>query len=92
MAFESEKIMFEIYKDSMYNKKYKVVYYTELNEHNKHSEISRAMSGEHYFDGFIKDYRKEEAKKIIEEIVIGLNDGKMVSAQEIKDKLKEYTP
>ena len=92
MAFESEKIMFEIYKDSMYNKKFKVVYYSELNEHNKHSEISRAMSGEHYFDGFIKDYRKDEAKKIIEEIVTGLNDGKMVSAQEIKDKLKEYTP
>jgi hypothetical protein len=92
MAFESEKIMFEIYKDSLYNKKYKVVYYTELNEHNKHSEISRAMAGEHFFDGFIKDYRKEEAKKIIEEIVAGLNDGKLVSIQEIKDKLKEYTP
>jgi hypothetical protein len=92
MAFESEKIMFEIYKDNLYNKKYKVVYYTELNEHNKHSEISRAMAGDHYFDGFIKDYRKEEAKKIIEEIVAGLNEGKMVTAQDIKDKLKDYTP
>jgi hypothetical protein len=50
------------------------------------------MAGEHFFDGFIKDYRKEEAKKIIEEIVAGLNDGKLVSIQEIKDKLKEYTP
>jgi thiaminase len=92
MAFESDKIMFEIYKDTLYNKKYRVVYYTELNEHNKHVEINRAMAGTHYYDGFIKDYRKEEAKKIIDEIVESLNDGKMLSTEEIKEKLKDYTP
>jgi hypothetical protein len=92
MAFVSEKIMFEIYKDTLYNKNYRVVFYTELNEHNKHAEISRAMSGDHYFDGFIKDYRKDEAKQIIENIVNDLNDGKSISQDMIKEKLKEYTP
>ena len=92
MAFESEKIMFEIYKDSLYNKNYRVVYYTELNEHNKHSEISRAMAGDHYFDGFIKDYRKEEAKKIIETIVNELNNGINISSEMIKIRLKDFTP
>ena len=92
MAFESDKIMFEIYKDTLYNQKYRVVYYTELNEHNKHSEITRAMSGNSFFDGFIKDYRKEEAKKIIEEIVNGLNEGTPLTKEDVINKLKEYTP
>ena len=92
MAFESEKIMFEIYKDTLYNKNYRVVFYTELNEHNKHAEISRAMAGEHYFDGFIKDYKKNEAKQIIEDIVNELNEGKQIPHNEVKDRLKEYTP
>jgi len=92
MAFESDKIMFEIYKDTLYNKNYRVVFYTELNEHNKHAEISRAMAGEHFFDGFIKDYKKDEAKKIIESIVNDLNEGAELSAAAVKDRLKEYTP
>jgi len=92
MAFESDKIMFEIYKDILYNKNYRVVFYTELNEHNKHAEISRAMAGEHFYDGFIKDYKKDKAKQIIESIVNELNDGKNVSKENIKERLKEYTP
>jgi hypothetical protein len=92
MAFESEKIMFEIYKDSLYNKNFRVVYYTELNEHNKHAEISRAMAGDHFFDGFIKDYKKDEAKEIIQSIVIELNDGNNISPDSIRERLKEYTP
>ena len=92
MAFESDKIMFEIYQDTQYNKKYRVVYFTELNEHNKHEEINRALAGNHYFDGFIKDYNKEEAKKIIQSIIDELNDGNLLSLEEIKEKLKKYTP
>ncbi len=92
MAFESDKIMFEIYEDTVYNHKYRVVYYTELNENNKHAEINRAMAGNHYFDGFIKDYRKDEAKKIIDKIVEDLNDGKMLSPQQIRERWKDYLP
>lgn len=92
MAFESDKIMFEIYQDTQYNKKYRVVYFTELSEHNKHEEINRALAGDHYFDGFIKDYKKDEAKKIIQSIIDELNEGNLLSSNEIKEKLKEYTP
>ena len=90
--YESDKIMFEIYRDKQYNEKFRVVYYTELNEHNKHVEINRALAGASYFDGFIKDFRKEEAKQIIENILKELNDGKTIAKDEIKEKLKEYTP
>lgn len=92
MTFESDKIMFEIYRDTHYNRKYCVVYYTELNEHNKHSEINRAMAGSSYYGGFIKDYRKDEAKLIIEDILRRLNGGAEVAHEEIKELLKDYTP
>lgn len=92
MAFESDKIMFEIYKDALYNQKYRVVYYTELNEHNKHSEISRAMSGNSFYDGFIKEYLKEKAKKIVGEIVDKLNAGEDITPAQIRNILKEFTP
>ena len=90
--YESDKIMFEIYQDKLYNEKFHVVYYTELNENNKHTEINRALAGLSYFDGFIKDFRKDEAKTIIEEIVKQLNEGIRIKKEEIKEKLKEYTP
>jgi hypothetical protein len=92
MTFESDKIMFEIYQDTQYNKKYRVVYFTELNEHNKHEEINRALAGNHYFDGFIRDHKKDEAKKIIQSIIDELNEGNLLSSNEIKEKLKEYIP
>lgn len=92
MVFESDKIMFEIYRDKLYKNDYRVVYYTELNEHNKHVEINRAMAGDHYFDGFIKDYKKDEAKAIINEIIEKLNDGNDIKPEDIKAKLKDYIP
>lgn len=90
--YESDKIMFEIYRDKQYNEKFHVVYYTELNEHNKHVEINRALAGASFFDGFIKDFRKEEAKQIIEDIIKQLNAGNTVEKAVIRERLKEYTP
>jgi len=90
--FESDKIMFEIYRDKHYNEKFHVVYYTELNENNKHIEINRALAGESYFDGFIRDFRKEEAKQIIEDIVKQLNEGVLIEKTEIKERIKEHIP
>ena len=43
MPFESDKIMFEVYKEAAYTGLYRVVYFTELQDHNKEFEISRAM-------------------------------------------------
>ena len=71
MAMDSDKVMFEIYKESTYTGKYRVVYYTELNENNKEWEINKAMSGEHFYDGFIKNYGKDEAKDIIDALRTG---------------------
>ena len=44
-GFESEKTMFEIYREKIYSGKYRVVYFTELQDHNKETEINHALAG-----------------------------------------------
>ena len=83
MAMESDKVMFEIYRDGTYTGKYRVVYYTELNENNKEWEINKAMAGEHFYDGFIRNFRKDEAKDIIESVLKRLNDGEKLTPDEL---------
>lgn len=90
MAFESEKTMFEIYREREFNRKFKVVYYTELTEHNKEAEINHALNGETIFDGFIKDISKERGKILIKELVDEMNSGaKIIEKEEIKNRLGE---
>jgi hypothetical protein len=92
MPFESEKIMFEIYKEATYSGHFRVVYFTELQDHNKEYEISRAMAGEHFFDGFIKNYRKDQAKETIQHLLERLNGGESLSPDDIARELEPYTP
>ena len=92
MVFESEKVMFEIYKETVYNGHYRVVYFTELGDHNKEGDINHAMAGEHYYDGFINNFRRVEAKQVIRKILQRLNDGEQVSVKEIDNELQPVMP
>ena len=83
MLSESEKVMFEIYRETEYTGRYRVVYFTELNEHNKETEINRALAGEHFYDGFISNHKKDEAKLIIDLIVSRLNEGERLDPGEV---------
>ena len=90
MSLALDKIMFEIYKETTYTGRYKVVYFTELQDHNKESEISHAMAGEHFYDGFIKNYGKEKAKEAINSVLERLNNGEDVSPEEIGRLLQPF--
>ena len=90
MVYESDKVMFEIYRETEYTGRYKVVYFTELHDHNKESEINRALSGEHFYDGFIRNYRKDEAKEILAALVERLNRGEKLDAAEVERALGEH--
>ena len=90
MLFEADKVMFEIYRETEYTGRYRVVYFTELEDHNKESEINHALAGEHVYDGFIRNFKKEEAKQIIGEIVDRLNGGERVDPQEIERALGDH--
>jgi hypothetical protein len=87
---ESEKVMFEVYREASYNRRYKVVYFTELNEHNKETEINRALAGDHFFDGFLSGSQKEEAKAIIDRVLARMNDGEPVRPEELERELGGY--
>ncbi|MGH9763879.1 MAG: hypothetical protein ACREDR_04690 [Blastocatellia bacterium] len=82
--------MFEVYREMSYNQRYKVVYFTELNEHNKETEINRAMAGEHFFDGFLGEGNKEEAKEIIDRVIGRLNEGESLKPEDLAAELSGY--
>ena len=84
------RIMFEIYREASYNHRYKVVYFTELGDHNKESEINRALAGDHVFDGYLSESKKEEAKAVIDQTLARLNNGEQVKREEIEKNLAPY--
>jgi len=90
LAFESEKTMFEIYRDHLYTGRYRVVYFTELQDHNKETEINHALAGEHFFDGYLRNFRKEEAKRIIAGLLERMNAGEALSPEDIRAALGEH--
>jgi hypothetical protein len=90
MLFEADKVMFEIYRETEYSGKYRVVYFTELQDHNKETEINHALSGEHFYDGFIRNFRKDDAKEIIQGILDRLNNGETLAAGDIEQALGEH--
>jgi hypothetical protein len=92
MPFESDKIMFEIYREATYSGRYRVVYFTELQDHNKETEINRAMAGEHFYDGFIRNYRKDQAKASIDSILERLNKGERLTPADVERELQAFTP
>jgi hypothetical protein len=87
---ESDKIMFEIYREADYGRKVHVVYFTELTEHNKEFEIARAMEGEHLYDGFIANRHARQAKGVIDSIVQRLDAGVSLGESQIDEMLAPY--
>jgi hypothetical protein len=89
-AIQSEKIMFQIYREPSFNRRYRVVYFTELDDHNRESEINDAMRGEAIFDGYLRNYKKEEAKRVVTEILARLNNGEALGPADIEGQLKPF--
>jgi hypothetical protein len=88
---EPDKVMFEVYQ-APYDMSYRVVYYTELEDHNKDDEIDRAMAGRTFYDGFIRGDVTEKAKEVIGGLIKRLNDGEDVGASELEKALSPYVP
>jgi hypothetical protein len=90
LTTDTKKVMFEIYRDTSLSGKYKVVYFTELGEHDKETEIADAMRGEHVFDGFLLHRERNQAKQVMEQILDRLNGGESVDQPAIKQLLQPY--
>ncbi|MCC7499468.1 MAG: hypothetical protein IT160_17940 [Bryobacterales bacterium] len=89
-GFESDKTMFEIYRENIYSGQYRVVYFTELHDHNKESEINQAIAGEHFWDGFLKDFGKDTAKRIIDSLIVRMNGGELLKPADFERALGDY--
>jgi len=93
MSGEYEKrIMFEIYREATDHGRYRVVYFTELGEHERETEISNAARGDHIFDGFILSSERWQAKQAMDQILDRLNDGGLIDPRAIEDELRPYMP
>jgi len=92
MPLESDKIMFMIYREADFSRKYHVVYFTELDEHTKEAAINSAMAGEHFYDGFIKSISGSQGKAVIEDVLSRLNSGQKVTPQEVDLALEPFVP
>jgi len=94
MAPVDHKTMFEIYRETDYNRAFRCVFFTDLDEHNRGKEIARAAAGETVFSGFISDDRKPEARAEVEAIVEELNgmdeDSAGLPADEFRRRLAAY--
>lgn len=88
-TLDSARIMYEIYQERGYNGKFRVVYFTELNDHNKEFEINRALAGRHLHDGFIREWRKDKAKAVIDTFLERLNAGQSPAVEELEEALDE---
>ena len=69
-----DRTMFEIFRESDYNRSYPYIFYTDLDEHAREAEIARAANGETVFAGYLHDATKESARTVVETIVEQLND------------------
>jgi hypothetical protein len=92
MTLTNEKrVMFEIYRASA-DAQYKVVYFTELGEHERELEIGNAMRGEHVFDGFILTSEQFQAKRAVNDVLDRLNAGEKLLEGDIERTLKPFMP
>ncbi len=89
-AIESDKVMFEIYREVTFTGQHRVVYFTELGEHDKEKEINDATCGEHIFDGYLRNHTKQQAKLAVAKILERLNAGEALSQSDIERELKPY--
>lgn len=87
---DEKRIMFEIYREPEDNGSYRVVYFTELGEHEREIEIGNALRGNHVFDGYILSRDRWEAKQAIGRILDELNRGARMGPNEIELELKGF--
>ncbi len=87
---DEKRIMFEIYRETADERRYRVVYFTDLGEHERETEISNAARGDHVFDGFILSRKRSQANEVVSGILERLNNGEAVDTADIERELKLF--
>jgi len=82
--------MFEVYREAACDRRYRAVYFTELDESQRDAAIDAALAGEHVFDGFIKAADGEAARRLIESFLGRVNAGADGTADELAAMLAPF--
>lgn len=90
LSTDEKRVMFEIYRDAEPGGRFRVVYFTELGEHERELEIGAAFRGDHVFDGFILTREKLQAKQVINSLLDRLNGGERVLQADIARDLAPF--
>lgn len=90
LSTDEKRVMFEIYRDAEPGGRFRVVYFTELGEHERELEIGAAFRGDHVFDGFILTREKLHAKQVINSLLDRLNGGERVPQADIARELAPF--
>ena len=91
-SVDEKRVMFEIYRESESGGRFRVVYFTELGEHERELEISSAFRGDHVFDGFLLTREQFQAKQAINSLLDRLNGGEPVPQSDIARELAPFMP
>ena len=84
-----DKIMFEIYREER-DARHRVVYYTELGEHDRNTEIERAMRGETVFNGFLRSHEAVNGKAAVMALLAELDKAMPLASVEIAKRLAPF--
>ncbi len=89
-ARAASKIMFEVYREGGYDRRYRVVYFTELNDQNRDTELNRCLAGQSFYSGFVTEGSRKEARAIISSALARLNDGEALAPGDLERELEPH--
>ena len=89
-ARTAAKVMFEVYREGGYNRRYRVVYFTELNDRNRDAELNRCLAGESFLSGYLREDARKEGRVVINDVLRRLNDGEDVPPEDLEADLAPH--
>jgi len=89
-ARAAAKIMFEVYREGGYDRRYRVVYFTELNDHNRDAEFNRCLAGESFLSGYLREASRKDGRAIISAALARLNDGEQITPAQFAAELAPH--
>lgn len=84
------KIMFEVYRERGYDRRYRVVYFTELNDRDRDRELDRCLAGESFLSGFLAEASRKDARAVITSALERLNDGDGLTPEVLAAELEPH--
>ena len=84
------RIMFEVYREGGYDRRYRVVYFTELNDRDRDRELDRCLAGESFLSGFLAEASRRDARAVITSALERLNDGDELTPEGLAAELEPH--